>query len=263
VRELATMDGPVIERLRQQKLSKLPAEARMAHQAPADARTTEQANLVLETEAQVQVTEKEIAAATAGTLKARRGELVEEVRKLPKPPAMPMAMALARGKGPGAKTFVLSRGEYGQPGDEVQAGFPTVLPSTNASGGSRAALADWIASPGNPLTARVMVNRIWQHHFGRGIVTTPSDFGTRGQRPTHPELLNWLASEFVNQKWTVKAMHRLMLTSMTYRQASASRDGDGAARDPENRFVLADEPAAARGRNDPGRAAGDRGAVEP
>jgi hypothetical protein len=80
-----------------------------------------------------------------------------------------------------------------------------------------------------------MVNRIWQHHFGRGLVGTPSDFGTRGQRPTHPELLDWLASEFVDRKWSVKAMHRLMLTSATYRQASSPR-GDGAARDPENRL---------------------------
>jgi hypothetical protein len=89
----------------------------------------------------------------------------------------------------------------------------------------RAALADWIASPANPLTARVMVNRIWQHHFGRGLVATPSEFGTHGQKPSHPELLDWLASEFVAQGWSLKAMHRLMLTSATYKQSSANAEG--------------------------------------
>ena len=84
----------------------------------------------------------------------------------------------------------------------------------------RAVLANWIASPKNPLTARVMVNRIWQHHFGSGLVSTPSEFGTHGQKPTHPELLDWLASEFIARGWSIKQMHRLMLTSATYRQSS-------------------------------------------
>ena len=82
----------------------------------------------------------------------------------------------------------------------------------------RLELARWIASPANPLTARVMVNRIWQHHFGRGIVATSDNFGTRGGRPSHPELLDWLASRFIEQGWSVKSMHRLMLLSSTYQQ---------------------------------------------
>ena len=94
------------------------------------------------------------------------------------------------------------------------------IPSRDPASLSRAALADWIASPKNPLTARVMVNRIWQHHFGRGIVATPSDFGTHGAKPTHPELLDWLASEFIARGWSVKQMHRVMLSSATYRQGS-------------------------------------------
>jgi len=96
--------------------------------------------------------------------------------------------------------------------------------SPDAAQLSRAALADWIASPKNPLTARVMVNRIWQHHFGRGLVATPSDFGTHGAKPTHPELLDWLASEFIAHGWSVKQMHRVMMTSETYRQSSAIAD---------------------------------------
>ena len=87
----------------------------------------------------------------------------------------------------------------------------------------RIAFAEWLIDPKHPLTARVMVNRIWHYHFGRGIVATPSDFGDMGFRPTHPKLLDWLASEFIARKWSIKEMHRLILTSHTYRQASDPR----------------------------------------
>ena len=99
----------------------------------------------------------------------------------------------------------------------------------------RTALADWLASPSNPVTARLMINRIWQHHFGRGIVPTPGDFGTRGQPPTHPELLDWLAGEFVARGWSVKAMHKLILLSAAYQQSSEP-GADALARDPENKL---------------------------
>jgi hypothetical protein len=89
----------------------------------------------------------------------------------------------------------------------------------------RAALARWVTDPANPLTARVMVNRIWHYHFGRGIVATPSDFGHMGARPTHPELLDWLASELVNGGWRMKAIHRLIVTSAAYRQGSEMDEG--------------------------------------
>jgi hypothetical protein len=91
-------------------------------------------------------------------------------------------------------------------------------------------LARWITSHDNPLTARVMVNRIWQHHFGQGLVATPSDFGANGARPTHPELLDWLADEFVTGGWRMKALHRRIVTSAAYRQASAPR-ADALAKD--------------------------------
>src|SRR5205823_2296853 len=97
------------------------------------------------------------------------------------------------------------------------------------------ALAKWIASPDNPLTARVIVNRLWQHHFGRGIVPTASDFGIRGEEPTHPELLDWLASELVAGGWKLKRIHKLMLTSETYQQ-STQVSTEAAKLDPENRL---------------------------
>ncbi len=118
---------------------------------------------------------------------------------------------------------LLNRGDPEQPKDEV---LPAVLsafgeltlPKTTPEQERRKALADWIASPKNPLTARVMVNRIWQGHFGVGLVETPSDFGNNGMKPTHPELLDWLAAEFMRSGWSVKHMHRLIVMSETYRQ---------------------------------------------
>ncbi len=91
------------------------------------------------------------------------------------------------------------------------------------STGRRTALADWLVRPDHPLTARVMVNRLWQQHFGRGLVATTSDFGAMGDEPSHPELLDWLATEFVARGWSMKAMHRLIVTSATYRQSSRLR----------------------------------------
>lgn len=140
-------------------------------------------------------------------------------------------------------THILTRGSPHAPADEVTPGFPEVLsppevtmpeiPQGAASSGRRSVLASWIASPENPLTARVMVNRIWQYHFGRGIVRTSSDFGFQGTPPTHPLLLDWLATQFVRSGWSVKQMHRLIIMSATYQMSSAGRD-DALAKDPLN-----------------------------
>ncbi len=146
------------------------------------------------------------------------------------------------------KTFIPARAD--SPKIEVGPGFPAILgggdvaarsferPVTGpiplaATTGRRHALASWIASPENPLTSRVMVNRIWQYHFGRGLVSTSSDFGSRARGPSHPELLDWLALEFISKGWSIKAMHRLIVTSSVYRQ-SANASAAAAAKDPEN-----------------------------
>ena len=105
----------------------------------------------------------------------------------------------------------------------------------NGNGSGRLDLATWITRPTNPLTARVFVNRVWQWHFGQGIVATPSDFGPRGQRPTHPELLDWLATRFIASGWSVKALHRLIMNSKTYQLASID-DKVNLAIDPANRY---------------------------
>src|SRR5207245_1355628 len=109
-------------------------------------------------------------------------------------------------------------------------------PQSAITTGRRAALASWLASPGNPLTARVMINRLWDYHFGRGIVGTPSDFGNTGERPSHKELLDWLATEFVRKGWSLKQMHRLIMFSNTYQQ-STEYNQKAAKTDPENRLL--------------------------
>ena len=142
-------------------------------------------------------------------------------------------------------THVLTLANYTAKEEQVEPGFLSILqpepakyepPKGMQSTGRRTALANWLASPENPLTARVMVNRIWHHHFGRGIVATPSDFGWMGDQPTHPELLNWLADEFVQNGWSVKQMHRLIMNSAAYQQSSDHNAGAG-KKDPMNRLL--------------------------
>jgi hypothetical protein len=131
-------------------------------------------------------------------------------------------------------THVLRRGDPTKPGDEVGPALPAVLVAqqpapptpTAKTTGRRLWLAKWIAGPDNPLTSRVMVNRVWQHHFGKGIVGTPNDFGVMGDDPTHPELLDWLADRFVKDGWSLKKLHRLIVLSSAYQTSAALGDGD-------------------------------------
>ena len=192
---------------------------------------------MLETQDALVVSEKDIAGAMSEPQRSHYNQLLEAMKKLPGRPKMPTGMAIADGKGSPSPTFILHRGEYSQPREQVQPAFPEVLVKSQpaVAPSRRAELADWLVSPQNPLTARVMVNRIWQHHFGVGLVPTPSDFGTRGSPPTHPELLDWLASEFIARGWSIKQMHRLILTSATYRQSCFSpRDDNAREIDPDN-----------------------------
>ncbi len=134
-------------------------------------------------------------------------------------------------------TFMLVRGQYDKKGDKVRAAVPAFLPSPSPQApNNRLGLAQWLMSPEHPLTARVIVNRYWQIYFGTGLVKTAEDFGTQGERPSHPELLDWLATEFIVSGWDVKHMQRLIVTSATYRQSSAVIPAL-AARDPENRLL--------------------------
>jgi mono/diheme cytochrome c family protein len=141
------------------------------------------------------------------------------------------AMTLALG--PTRKTHVMIRGDFLRPGVEVSPGTLAVLPKLNAKNPSRLDLAKWLVSNDNPLTARVTVNWVWQRFFGRGLVATPEDFGTQGEKPSHPELLDSLAMELMQREWSLKSLCRVIVTSATYRQSSQVRE-DIAARDPYN-----------------------------
>jgi hypothetical protein len=142
-------------------------------------------------------------------------------------------------------SYFLIRGDPNSKGSLMKPGFITVAtvgnpptelpPSDGRTSGRRRALAEWIGSRENPLTARVMVNRVWYHHFGRGIVASVDNFGKMGEPPTHPELLDWMAVEFMNRGWSLKQLHRLMMTSEAYQMASAFDHGGNLKIDPENR----------------------------
>jgi hypothetical protein len=162
-----------------------------------------------------------------------------------RPESMARALCVSEvGRRP-PRTFVLLRGSPYAEGDPVEPGFPSVLsagvepatipePAENArSSGRRRVLADWIASDANPLTARVMANRLFHYHFNRGIVRSTSDFGYGGTPPTHPELLDWLASELVAGGWRLKPLHKLLVMSQAYRMSSTPT-ADAAERDPSN-----------------------------
>lgn len=135
------------------------------------------------------------------------------------------------------ETYIQIGGDFTRKGDTVAAGIPSVLEVSGVSTSlNRMDLAQWLVDPKNPLTARVTINRIWQAYFGKGLVETDNDFGTQGTPPSHPELLDWLATEFIARGWSMKAMHRLIVTSATYRQSSKARP-ELAGVDPGNRLL--------------------------
>src|SRR5205823_4967776 len=130
--------------------------------------------------------------------------------------------------GTGEDEFVFLRGNYRTPGERAPRDLPQVLPCSGETpsipGSGRLEVACRLVNPANPLLPRVLANRLWQHHFGEGIVRTPDDFGRMGQPPTHPELLDYLAAELVRDGWSVKSLSRQMVTTSTYRQSSAILD---------------------------------------
>ncbi len=151
--------------------------------------------------------------------------------------AIPMAMVMTEKKGNGPLQAPLHiRGEYLQTGEMVAAGIPSSFGKTNAKRVNRMELAKWLVSRDNPMTARVQVNRMWEQYFGTGLVETSDNWGTPGTPPSHPELLDWLAIKFMDSGWDMKAMHRLIVTSSTYRQSSAATNML-LHRDPSNRLL--------------------------
>ena len=266
--QLKKIRTPYRNRLRAEKLKQIPASIRADVDASiataAKERNEAQKELARKYKKKVSVTDSEVDAALndadrmacdklRGPIRVSQGVLatlrIEKVQAL-----------WDVGKAPTIR--LLHRGDVDFAGPKVRPGFLTVLsapggsdaiPSTAAVGnttGLRLAFAQWLTSPDHPLTARVIVNRLWQHHFGRGIVDTPGNFGATGSRPTHPALLDWLAAEFMRQGWSAKRFHKMMMTSTVYRQTSQRGKGGDKGRgrkvvrqpspsstDPDNRLL--------------------------
>lgn len=258
-KRMAEIEAPYRAALLEAKKGMLTPTERAVMALPPKNRTPAQKRLAEGLSTTLRVTWEEVAEAVAKNPadhaeRERLKRSIDELeRTLPRPPAR--AQALADEKPEAPETFVLRRGDTKNHGPRVEPRPPGVVLASQPGGafdqtairptkqttGRRLALARWLVRPDNPLTPRVIVNRLWQHHFGRGIVATPSDFGVRGEEPTHPELLDWLASELLAGGWRLKPLHRLMVTSAAYRQASAMTPADVARRqavdDPDNAYL--------------------------
>jgi hypothetical protein len=248
--QVYTLHEPTRNKLLQGKYETLPEALRIAIRTPFEERTEGQKRQAKEVRSSVNVPEPEILKELSEEDRKKTEEMKAEIERLEKSrPSLPLAQAITD-DGPLARdSYFLHRGSIRNKGSAVTPGALAVLqplgedipfPGAGPGGkttGRRLALAKWIASEQNPLTARVMVNRIWQHHFGEGLVSNANNFGRSGEPPTHPELLDWLAAEFVQRGWSIKAMHRLIVTSNTYRQASVfTRDANNRI-DPDNRLL--------------------------
>jgi hypothetical protein len=231
------IDGLVAElreKGRAQALSKFRPEIQQAVQTPQTKRTPFQQVIALMAESQLQRGAEDAVRRLSPEQKKRYEELAKQLGPRPQPQG-PAVMGVSDIGRVAPATRLLAGGDWRKPRAEMQPGFLEVLRPAVAdvtptpvgdSTGRRGALARWLTRPENPLTARVLVNRLWQHHFGVGIVATPSDFGAQGDPATHPALLDWLAVEFVEHGWSLKHMHRMMVTSEAYCQTSLVDPGD-------------------------------------
>jgi hypothetical protein len=235
------------------EIAKLPAYLQAAWRTPPEKRTEGQKLNVIQIEKTLGsdtlrglVTEKDIVLLMGPDVQAAHEAVKTRIAAAERERPRPFATALAIGeRGRTApSSYFLHRGSPDAPGSVMTPGVLSVTdasdwtfpdpPGTARSSWRRRGLAEWLTTGTNPLTARVMVNRVWQHHFGEGIVRTPGNLGRMGERPSHPELLDWLAVEFVDRGWSLKAIHRLLLTSRAYQMASQDLTANVAI-DPENR----------------------------
>jgi hypothetical protein len=245
--QLAEIEKPYKEKFIAEKKSKLPEYVLVALKTPPEKRTEGQ-KLNAEQVAKTLVADQKDILPTMNEADLERHKQISKAiadldAQRPKP--LPTAMAIAEKSREAAPSYFLYRGSPDSKGSLMKPGVITVAshgewqfpeaPADAKTSWRRRGLAAWIADPENPLTARVMVNRIWQQHFGEGIVRTPNNFGKMGEKPTHPELLDWLATEFVRQNWSIKAIHKLIMNSDTYQRSSddvaANLEIDG-----ENRY---------------------------
>jgi mono/diheme cytochrome c family protein len=224
----------VKNRLRSERIAKLAGDQQELLKLAKDQWTTEQKEKIEALEKKVAVRDKEVLAALTADEKSKHEDLSKQIDTLKRERRdFTLGLLMIDGSEKVPLTKILYQGDYKQEREAVLPGFISALdpnpacilkPINSKTTGRRLTLANWIVSKDNPLTARVLVNRVWQNHFGQGLVATANDFGLAGAKPTHPELLDWLASEFMGKGWSLKRLHRLIVMSATYRQASSSSD---------------------------------------
>ena len=245
--EIAKLLAPVKEKQYKELFDKYPAEIQDAITKKAADRNPFEWQMYYKAKPYLEFDDESSAKLLKGEAKAKYSTLKTELDKFASlyPGEMPTGLGMHDLSREAPKTFVLKVGAYDAPDAEVEPGVLSILDSNparipqipgQATTGRRTALANWLTSPTNPLTPRVMANRIWHYHFGQGVVGSPSDFGAMGQRPTHPELLDWLSSEFVRSGWDMKHMHKLIVMSNTYQQSSAHNEVAAKA-DSRNRLL--------------------------
>jgi len=244
--EMQALIKPVRESFYKERLSRYPEDIQEVLTMKAENRTSEQWALYHQSLSQVVFTDNELRGKLKGENLARYRALEVELKAFEsiKPAPLDMAQTIADVSSNAPKTHVLRGGAWDGQMEEVQPGFLSILDAGAAkvepvgnSTGRRSVLANWLGSASNPLSTRVIVNRVWHYHFGRGIVGTPSDFGVMGDRPSHKELLDWLTAKFTGEDgWSLKKLHKRILTSATYQQSSDTR-AEAAGIDPENKLL--------------------------
>ncbi|HCC57075.1 MAG TPA: hypothetical protein DEQ47_07380 [Solibacterales bacterium] len=236
---------PQKKRIVKEFFDKYPAEIQAAITKPAAERTAFEWQMYAKAKPYLEIDDDQAAHALKGEDAAKYRALLAELKPFASldPGEAPVGIGMRDLSAQAPATYRLAVGAWDAPQEQVQPGFLSIVDASTPkivalpnSTGRRTALANWLASPENPLTARVMVNRLWNYHFGQGIAPAPSDFGLMGGRPSHPELLDWLASEFVRGGWDIKRMQKLMVMSNTYREASTF-SAEAAKEDPRDQLL--------------------------
>ncbi len=246
--QMAELAQPMLKAMYKENFDKFPPEIQDSITTPADKRTPVQWQMYQKAKPQIEYTVEEAGKKLKGDARKAYAALSDQLAELSKQypvPPIPIAQAMIDNDAQAPATHVLNVGVYDAYKEEVQPGFLTILDSNDPkitpsldgkSTGRRTVLANWLADPKNPLSTRVIVNRVWHYHFGRGIAGTPSDFGIMGDRPVNKELLDYLTASFVEGGWSLKKLHRMIMLSNAYQQASGYNEA-AAKLDPEDKLV--------------------------
>ncbi|HEY3836341.1 MAG TPA: DUF1549 and DUF1553 domain-containing protein [Bryobacteraceae bacterium] len=246
--QVAALTAPMLKSMYKENFDKFPPEIQDAITTAGDRRTPVQWQMYQKARPQIEYTVDEAGKKLKGDAKKAYADLADQLAALSKQypvPPEPIAQVMIDNDAHAPATHVLNVGVYDAYKEEVQPGFLTILDPVDPkitpaldgkSTGRRTVLANWLADPKNPLSTRVIVNRVWHYHFGRGISGTPSDFGLMGERPANKELLDYLTATFIENGWSLKKLHRMIMLSNAYQQASGYNEAN-AKIDPEDKFV--------------------------